>query len=267
MPAAPRSPLVMIEADLALHLLMVPLDAPTELGEVHEALHRRRRRQIGEPELRRSLLLLRPGPDQPHLVAGCLAAEVMAGGPNANRPEARPLRSTRTLAPRVRLQRLLPQRNRELDESHGCLFAGTESGPSSCASCRCPMAGPAAPARCPTPRPSRQIEPRRRTACPARRRRRGNRGHHRISPGCPPPTPMRGSRCSASSWPRPSSCAASCPTLPPSSPRPSSPGTRGGGTRSDRRPHRRASASSSLVATGVALGVCGHEALRSRLTS
>jgi len=129
MPAAPCAPLAVIEVDLALHLRAGALDTPAELRLAHEALHRRRCRQFGEPELRRAGLLLRPRLHEPHLFSGRLAAEMMARRANANRSAASTLRSTRTLASRVRLQCFLPQRRRELGESDRRVVASTEPCP------------------------------------------------------------------------------------------------------------------------------------------
>ena len=58
--AAPCSALEMVEAELAFHLLVVPLDAPAELGEVHEPANRLLGGQVAEPVVRGLILLLVP---------------------------------------------------------------------------------------------------------------------------------------------------------------------------------------------------------------
>jgi hypothetical protein len=49
--AAPRSPLEVVEADLALEFLVVALDAPAQLHESRQLAIRRRRRQVRNVEL------------------------------------------------------------------------------------------------------------------------------------------------------------------------------------------------------------------------
>src|SRR5512138_654591 len=63
--AAPRSPLEVIEAELLLHLLVVALDAPAQLGCADEILERGADGQGREPELGRLLLALRPRAEEP----------------------------------------------------------------------------------------------------------------------------------------------------------------------------------------------------------
>ena len=60
MEAAPCSTLEMVEAELGFHLLVVPLDAPAELGEVHEPTNRFIGRQVAEPVVRGLVILFVP---------------------------------------------------------------------------------------------------------------------------------------------------------------------------------------------------------------
>ena len=68
--ASPTSPLVMTETDLLLQVLVVPFDAPAQLGEIDQLGERGVFRQGREPVLRRLLLVLGPFDQEPFLDAG-----------------------------------------------------------------------------------------------------------------------------------------------------------------------------------------------------
>src|SRR5450759_3781143 len=100
-PAAKRAPLEVIEAERVLELAVVLLDAPAQLGEAHQLEQRRLRRQVGQPVLRRLLLILGPLAEQPgerqRLAVGATQADV--GGPYAQGEEARRHGPSRALTP------------------------------------------------------------------------------------------------------------------------------------------------------------------------
>ena len=65
MEAAPAASFVVTEPDLLLELLIVTLDAPTQLGEVDEPLEADGLRQRGEPVFGGLCFTLRPFDKQP----------------------------------------------------------------------------------------------------------------------------------------------------------------------------------------------------------
>lgn len=66
--AAPPATFEVVEAELALHLLVVALDSPTKLREVHEPLQRGLGRQVRQIQLAGLLLATRPLAEKPHVV-------------------------------------------------------------------------------------------------------------------------------------------------------------------------------------------------------
>src|SRR5689334_10104513 len=65
--AAPVAALEVPEAKFLLEFLIVPLDPPTRLGDLDQALERRAPRQVGEPVLGRFRIPLGPLDQQPFL--------------------------------------------------------------------------------------------------------------------------------------------------------------------------------------------------------
>src|SRR6185312_2964802 len=65
MESEPASPFVVVEAKLAFEFLVVALDAPTHLREVHDLRDASTRRQVAEPELDGCCLGRRPLDQQP----------------------------------------------------------------------------------------------------------------------------------------------------------------------------------------------------------
>lgn len=86
--AAPRSPLEVVEAEFLLHLLVVALDAPAQLGRPDEVLERGAVRQCREPELGRFLLALWPCAGEPLQLARWMASTVPSGDADAHGGEA-----------------------------------------------------------------------------------------------------------------------------------------------------------------------------------
>src|ERR1700731_996851 len=97
--AAPSSPLVMSEPDLLLEVLVVPFDAPAQLGEIDQLGERDVFRQGREPVLRRLLLVLGPFDQEPFLGAGLLAPFVTVCWAYAHSGIARGEPVGRTFAP------------------------------------------------------------------------------------------------------------------------------------------------------------------------
>src|SRR2546422_7793764 len=98
--APPASPFEMIEPQLVLELLVVPLDTPAQHREADQIRPRRRRRQRGQPILDRCGFGARPLDEQPLLGARRRTPVVAVRGPHADRREARPHRAPCSLAPR-----------------------------------------------------------------------------------------------------------------------------------------------------------------------
>ena len=68
MEAAPSAAFVVIKPDLLLELLIVPLDAPAQLGKIHEPAEADVRRQRREPVFGRLGFALWPFDQQPLLL-------------------------------------------------------------------------------------------------------------------------------------------------------------------------------------------------------
>jgi hypothetical protein len=82
MKTAPGTTFKVVEADLALEVLVVALDAPPQLGDPHQLLEGEMRRQRGEVETRLTIARL-PLAEQPLLVSGRLSFRVLFCGADA----------------------------------------------------------------------------------------------------------------------------------------------------------------------------------------
>src|SRR5713226_9155964 len=102
MKAAPATALEMVEPELILELLIVALDAPTQLGEADEVGDGRGLRQGREPILRGLGFAPRPLDQQPLGPPGLRTLLIAMGGPHAQPREARAHRAARPFAPRHR---------------------------------------------------------------------------------------------------------------------------------------------------------------------
>src|SRR5712691_10342640 len=114
MKAAPATALEMVEPELILELLIVALDAPTQLGEADEVGDGRGLRQGREPILRGLRFGLRPLDEQPLGPPGLRTLLIAIGGPHAQPREARAHRAARPFAPRHRPPRRRRQRAGQL---------------------------------------------------------------------------------------------------------------------------------------------------------
>lgn len=85
MEAAPAAPLVMAEPEFLLQFLVIPLDAPAQLGEIDETLEGDVVRQRREPVFRRLFRVLGPLDQQPFFAMGLVAM----GGAHAHAGKAR----------------------------------------------------------------------------------------------------------------------------------------------------------------------------------
>src|SRR5438876_8656183 len=99
MEAAPAPAFEVIQPQLVLELLVVPLDAPAQHRQADQVDRGRRRWQRGEPILDRRSFPPRPFDEQPLFEPGCRAPVVAMRGPDADRREARPHRAARACAP------------------------------------------------------------------------------------------------------------------------------------------------------------------------
>src|SRR5712691_8031583 len=117
MKAAPAPALEMIEPELVLELLIVALDAPTQLGEADEVGDGRRRRQGREPILRGLGFAPWPLDQQPLGPPGLRTLLIAMGGPHAQPREAGAHRAARPFAPRHRPPRRRRQRAGQLLEA------------------------------------------------------------------------------------------------------------------------------------------------------
>ena len=98
MEAAPTPPFEVIEAEFLLEVLIVPFDAPAQLGPLHQRLEGGVLRQGGEPEAGRRGLLVRPLDQEP--LGGPLRQAAMAMGRDHAHPgEASRQRLGRALSP------------------------------------------------------------------------------------------------------------------------------------------------------------------------
>src|SRR5215510_3550665 len=100
MEASPAAALEVIESQLILELLVIALDAPAQLGEMHEGGEGRRRRQGREPILGGFRLPARPFDEQPLLGPGRGTPLIAVGRPHPDPGEARAQGAPRSLAPR-----------------------------------------------------------------------------------------------------------------------------------------------------------------------
>ena len=99
MKATPAAPLVMIEPELLLELLIIALDAPAQFGEIDHAIECGIGGQRREPIFGRFGLVLRPFDQQPFLRPRITALIVTMGDTNANPRKARAERFSRAFAP------------------------------------------------------------------------------------------------------------------------------------------------------------------------
>jgi len=97
--APPASPLVVTEPDLLLEVLVIPLDAPAQLGLLDEVGERRVIRQGREPVFGRFLLAVRPLDEEPLLRARLMTEVIAMGRPDPDSREARRQWRVRTLSP------------------------------------------------------------------------------------------------------------------------------------------------------------------------
>ena len=97
--ASPAAAFVVTEADLLLELLVIPLDAPAQLGLVDEVDERRVLGQGGEPVFGRFALALWPFDQEPFRWSRCGAPVVPMRRPDAQGGEAGGERSVRALPP------------------------------------------------------------------------------------------------------------------------------------------------------------------------
>lgn len=96
----PRATLEVIQTHLRFHLLVVALDAPAQLGEVHKTLKRSRLGQRTEPVMRGEFLLRRPLPNQPLLRFRSHSFAVSSRGLHAHRGEQSPSLGSVSVSPR-----------------------------------------------------------------------------------------------------------------------------------------------------------------------
>src|SRR5437879_4999816 len=97
--APPAPPFEVIQPQLVLQLLVVPLDPPAQHGEPDQIGARGHRRQRGQPILDRGGFGARPLDEQPLFGARRRTPVVAMRGPHADRREARAHRAPRALAP------------------------------------------------------------------------------------------------------------------------------------------------------------------------
>src|SRR5258708_11312222 len=117
MKAAPAAALEMVEPELILELLIVALDAPTQLGEADEVGDGRRLRQGREPILCGLGFAPRPLDQQPLCRPGLRTLLIAMGGPHAPPREAPAHRAAGPFTPRHRPPRRRRQRAGQLLEA------------------------------------------------------------------------------------------------------------------------------------------------------
>ena len=88
MEAAPSSALEVVEPELTLEVLVVALDAPSHFRNSDKGHYARRGGQVLEPVLRGSILAIRPFDEQPLLLPGRSASNVVMRGSNSDRRKA-----------------------------------------------------------------------------------------------------------------------------------------------------------------------------------
>ena len=108
--APPASPLVVTEPDLLLEVLVVPLDAPAQLGLLDKVGKRRVIRQGREPVFGRLLLAVRPLNEQPLLGARLMPEMIAMSRPDPDSREPRREWRVCALSPGDDLPSLVGQR-------------------------------------------------------------------------------------------------------------------------------------------------------------
>src|SRR6516164_11717879 len=124
MEAAPASAFEVIQAQLVLELLVVPLDPPAELSQPHELGEGRRRRQGREPVLRGLGFPARPLDQEILFRAGLGALLIAMRGPNADPGEAGAHGATRPFAPAHRVPARDRHRRGQALEANGPMAGG-----------------------------------------------------------------------------------------------------------------------------------------------
>src|SRR6266704_4765990 len=109
MEAAPSAAFEMSEPDLLLELLIVALDAPTQLGEVDQRVESDVFRKRREPVFGRLVLVLWPLDQQPFLRPAFGEIVIAMRGPDPHARKARGQPLGRTLAPLDRAPSALGQ--------------------------------------------------------------------------------------------------------------------------------------------------------------
>src|SRR5580658_26589 len=120
-PADEAAPFVVVEAQLALQLLVRPLGLPPLFDGAHDLLLGHATAQVGEEELARSALAFRPFDDEPHGLAQRWLAAVVVGGLDAseNEPRAELLGGARSITPCDLTESALSQLDAELPHVDG----------------------------------------------------------------------------------------------------------------------------------------------------
>src|SRR6266481_7285277 len=119
MKAAPAAPLIMIEPDLVLELLVVAFNAPANHRQPHEALERGGGRHGREPILARLRLVLRPLDQEPFFRARVRELPIAMRRTDAHGGKPRDHRSPGALAPAHELPRARIERPRQLTHGEG----------------------------------------------------------------------------------------------------------------------------------------------------
>lgn len=99
METAPAAPFKMAEPDLSLELLIVPLDAPAQFGEIDKTAEPNVVRQARKPVFCGLLFLLGPFDHEPFFRPGFATIEVTPCNTKTQARKARPERDIRSLAP------------------------------------------------------------------------------------------------------------------------------------------------------------------------
>jgi hypothetical protein len=99
MEATPAAPFEMSEPDLLLEFLIIPFDAPAQLGEVHQGRESDVFGKGREPVFGRFLLTFRPLDQQPLFRPALAALEVAPRNANAHTSKARRQRLSGAFAP------------------------------------------------------------------------------------------------------------------------------------------------------------------------
>src|SRR5215207_10651523 len=120
---APAPPLVVAQPHLLLELLIVPFNAPAQLGLLDQVSKRRVRRQSRKPVLRRLLLSLRPFDQDPFLNSRLMQQVIAVGRPDPHGGKARGERRVGSLPPRDRLPSLNGQALGEIERRDWLVIA------------------------------------------------------------------------------------------------------------------------------------------------